>query len=161
MQPHYNYIQKPQKYRLYMQPPSWRDRGRLALPAVRAVRQMLPAICGAVLVLLAVWPGDAGTPQTESKPSSSPNVAKFYQLDSGICLNGDKAALFAYHEPADQGLSHDWVIQIGGPPELNWCIDPAHCAMFAKPAAPGTTCSTNASLCPDNTTLTFGHVWVA
>eukprot|EP01052_Picozoa_sp_SAG31_P011978 SAG31_NODE_690_length_12796_cov_4.634559_10_plen_1106_part_00 len=102
------------------------------------------------------WYSDDETalsPQKESKASSSPNVAKFYQLDSGICLNGDKASLFAYHEPADQGLSQDWVIQIGGPPELNWCIDPAHCAMFAKPAAPGTTCSTNASLCPDNTTL--------
>eukprot|EP01051_Picozoa_sp_SAG22_P014235 SAG22_NODE_1697_length_3790_cov_1.813601_1_plen_59_part_00 len=35
--------------------------------------------------------------------AAAPSVAKFYQLDEGVCLNGDKASLFAYHEPADSG----------------------------------------------------------
>ena len=47
----------------------------------------------------------------------------------------------------------DWVIEVGGPPELNWCIDEPHCSFFGNPPKPGTSCSTNASLCPVNTTL--------
>lgn len=67
------------------------------------------------------------------------NVAQWYELDDGVCLNGDKAGLFAWHGPSDSGANDNWVIQIGGPPELNWCISEAHCAMFATPSAPGTT----------------------
>ena len=93
---------------------------------------------------------DATRPAAAPSP---PNVAKFYQLEEGVCLNGDKASLYAYHEPADKGTSNEWVIQFGGPPELNWCIDEEHCAIFGAPSAPGTTCSTNSSLCPVNTTL--------
>ena len=39
-------------------------------------------------------------------------------------------------------LSVAGVIQLGGPPTLNWCIDEQHCAIFGvpptKPPAPGT-----------------------
>lgn len=112
------------------------------------------ATCGASRALTSTLALAAllGCPATAAAPPS-PNVAKFYQLSEGVCLNGDKASVYAYHEPADKGLSNDWVVQLGGPPELNWCIDPAHCAIFAKPPAPGSTCSTNASLCPLNVTL--------
>eukprot|EP01051_Picozoa_sp_SAG22_P014236 SAG22_NODE_1697_length_3790_cov_1.813601_2_plen_373_part_00 len=45
------------------------------------------------------------------------------------------------------------MIQLGGPPELNWCLTEAHCQLFGTPSQPGTTCSTNASLCPANMTF--------
>jgi hypothetical protein len=113
------------------------------------------AACCTSLALVALAQRLLGCPFAvrASATPPPPNVAKFYELPAGVCLNGDKASLFAYHEPADKGLSRDWVIQLGGPPELNWCIDPAHCAIFGKPSPPGTSCSTNASLCPANTTL--------
>ena len=91
-------------------------------------------------------------------PPPPPRVAKWYPLDAGaVCLNGDGASVYAFHEPADAGTSNDWVIEVGGPPELNWCVSEAACAQFGHPSAPGTTCATNKTLCPRNTTfLGFG-----
>ena len=97
-------------------------------------------------------------PAAAAAPPPPPRVAKWYELDTGVCLNGDKGGIFAYHEPADKGTSSDWVIELGGPPEMNFCVSEAHCKVFGTPSKPGSSCgSGNTSLCPVNTTfLGFG-----
>ena len=84
-------------------------------------------------------------------------MAQWYPLDAGVCLNGERASVYAFNDPYTTGSSADWVIEVGGAPGLDWCIDEAHCKTFGTPSKPGTTCDTNQTLCPHNTTfLGFG-----
>lgn len=99
---------------------------------------------------------DSGPSSSSPPPSSplSPRVAKWYKLDTGVCLNGDTPSLYASHTPADKNTSAGWVIEFGGPPGLNWCVSEAHCQAFGTPSKPGSSCgSGNSSLCPVNTTF--------
>jgi hypothetical protein len=90
--------------------------------------------------------------------ATASNVALWYELSAGVCVNGNPAYVFAFNEPAMKGTSETWVIQLGSSsPGLNFCIDEAHCAIFGVPMPfkkgtnmsllPGGPFSTN---CTDN-----------
>ena len=111
--------------------------------------------------------GDHAAPAAHHVPpppggSPAQQIALMYPLAEGVCVNGEPAVVYVYHEPADKGTSNDWVLQFGGAPSLNWCIDEQHCAIFGVPPKTPPKIAANMTLepgGPQNSNCTQNPDW--